>query len=219
MQQGNCLRNTPNRQSSTVMKQANGNRGTRIPATVRGQAAAWCRRVTMAWMLAPMTAIAFGPVASPAARHIHPGDGVVLNQAVRAAAGARIYLQHGRVVTGAGVAHREPYCYFHVYRDPSVIDSGFTIHPDLFAVKGLRSRIEYSQVPLPNVRYAMSDLFFQDYSAEYMITTVRLESAGQPRVRELKCGFFAVPFERSYITLEEIRGALGSIATLKLGQP
>ncbi len=201
------------------MKQAAGNPGTGIPKTARGRAPLWFRRVAMTLMLAPLAAIAFGPAASPATRHIHPGDEVVLHHSVQAAAGARVYLQHGKVVTGAGLAHRNPYCYFHVFRDPAVIDSGFTIHPDQFAVKGLRSRIEYSGVLLPNVRYAMSSLPIQDYSAEYMMTTVRLVSAGQPRVRELKCGIFAVPFERGYITLEEIQDALGGVVTLRLGQP
>ncbi|MXY64852.1 MAG: hypothetical protein F4206_01550 [Gammaproteobacteria bacterium] len=200
------------------MKQPTGNPGTGIPQTVRGRTVFWCRRIAMVLMLVPLGAGAFGSIATPAARQIHLGDEVELHHAVRAAAGARVYLQHGRVVAGADRAHREPYCYFHVFRDPQVIDSGFMIHPDLFTVKGLTSRIEYSGALLPNVRYAMSSLSFQDYSAEYMMTTVRLESASQPRVRELKCGIFAVPFERSYLTLEEIRNVLGNIVTLKLSQ-
>lgn len=172
----------------------------------------------MALMLIPLTAFGFGSGPSPATRHIHPGDEVVLHRSIGAASGARVYLQHGRVVAGNQLKHRQPYCYFHVYRDPAVIDTGFTIHPDRFAVKATGSRIEYSGVPLPNVRYAMSSMDWHDYSAEYMITTIRLGSASQPLVRELKCGIFAVPFERGYISLEEIRQTLGNLVALESGR-
>ncbi len=165
-------------------------------------------------LLAPGSLSAFGFGTSTASRSIGPGDEVVLNQSIQVKSGARIYLQFGQVSTRAALQHREPFCYFFAYRDPSVIDTGLTIHPDRFTVTRVHRRIEYSQGRRDFVQYATTRLM--DDSAENLMTRIQMTSKAQLHIRELKCGIFAVPLERNYLSLAEIQATLGDLVSLKL---
>ena len=169
------------------------------------------------WLLCSLPAAGYGPFTTPATRYIHAGDTVVLNRDLDAGAGSRIYLQHGKVVAKAEFRHREPYCYFHVYRDSAVISTPFSVSADRFSITGTGRSIEYSYDVTPGYTLAGLGFLTQDASEQFLMIRFALDSPSQPQVRWLKCGVFAVPNERNYLGIDEVRGALGDLVALEPG--
>jgi hypothetical protein len=164
-----------------------------------------------------VTASAYGPHNIPATSQIRAGDEVVLHQPLDAVAGSRIYLQHGKVVNGNAFQHREPFCYFHVYRDSAIINTAFRVTEDRFSITRTGRSIEYSMDSTPGYLLAAGGFFTQEASAQNMMIRFALDSPAQPDVRWLKCGIFAVPGERNYLAMEEVLETLGDLVTLNPG--
>lgn len=178
---------------------------------------------TVCCALFTVCAWSYGPFKTPATAYIKSGDSVLLNQEISARRGSKIYIQFGQVLPSTEVEQAKPFCYFHLYRDPSVIETeaslvagGFEIvktinHYDFGSLHGARLQLA-SRALQPSPRGWVT----QYASEKIIITRLKLKSADQPEVIELSCGIWAVLNERNHLSIDEIRTALGDVVTLEL---
>ena len=159
---------------------------------------------------------AYGPFKTPATKYIKIGDRIVLNQDISARRGSKIFIQFGEVVPRKEIEHAKPFCYFHLYRDPSIIDTEASLIADKFEIKKTVNHYEFALWKDEPLQLALKGFITQDASQRTMITRFKLQSVQQPEVIELNCGIWAVPNERNHLSIEEIRSALGSVVTFEL---
>ncbi|MGB5706105.1 MAG: hypothetical protein WBM41_04690 [Arenicellales bacterium] len=180
-------------------------------------AAACCALFTVcAW--------SYGPFKTPATAYIKSGDRVVLNQEISARTGSKIYIQFGQTMPSAEVEQAKPYCYFHLYRNPSVIDTEASLIAGEFEIVKTINFYDFGslhgaplQLASKALRPALRGWITQDASERIIITRLKLKSADQPEVIELSCGIWAVLNERNHLSIDEIHSALGDVVTLELG--
>ena len=169
-------------------------------------------------VLIPFAAVnAYGPHHVPASRYIHAGDSVSLNQPIAVNGGAKIYVQNGIVLPSRELNWAHPYCYFHLYRDPAVVTTPADLIADDFEIISRITRYDFVSLDQPGPIFATFGVSRNESASEMTIVTkLKLRSAKQPEVIALNCGIWAVPNERSHLSLQEIKGALGEIVTLNL---
>ena len=181
--------------------------------------------VIMAWSVGSTSALAYGVYQTPATGYIHSGDKVILNQSISTPGGAKIFLQNGKVKKRSEVRESVPYCYFHLRRSSEVIDTEASLSSEQFMVIRTSRRNDMVQNTQPweqprdqpQAVVAMT-IFDQDSSEKTLTTRIFLASNNQPEVIGLNCAVWAVPYERSHVTLEEIRKSLGKLVTLNLAE-
>lgn len=132
------------------------------------------------------------------------------------AASTRVWLQRGRV--GVGQDWWYPACNLEV----NTLDRerAQTVAPGRFDVVRVQ-RLEYAQVQT-TLAAAMSVAFRADYNGSSVTWIWQgyhlwLSSTAQPDVRQLTCvGAYSRPFEARPPSIDQIREALGTVATLHL---
>jgi hypothetical protein len=169
------------------------------------------------------SALAYGIYQTPATSYIHSGDKVILNQPISTPGGAKIFLQNGKVKKRSDVREATPYCYFHLRRSSELIDTEASLSSEQFTVARTNRQNEMVQSNQPwdqprdqPQKVIALTIFNQDSSEKTLTTRIFLASDNQPEVIGLNCSVWAVPYERSHVTLEEIRKALGDVVTLNL---
>ena len=193
--------------------------------------------VNLAVLLSILTGCASGPypITSPYFR-IPAGSRIELNQPLTILPKtARVYLQHGKVVSPAEKDRYQANCWFLSWK---VQETAQTIAADTFLVKGsLKSEdLVYN---LSNVMFASQSLqaditadvgvgigigigvgqnrglFASDtpMATEYT-TTLQIHSDRQPDIRQLACSHWDDPSSGEHLTLEKMQKALGNIATI-----
>lgn len=141
---------------------------------------------------------------------------LTLNRALTFAADrSAVFMQGGKLTTFAALNAYAPHCKFELH-DPA--PEPRTVNPDTFAIVGLREEIYLSQWP-PGRRTQIADSSMPSYFV--YATVMRLNSVQQPQAFQLTCqhwepGDSATP---RYLTLDEMRQALGDIATLQVTPP
>lgn len=158
----------------------------------------------------------YGQFNTPATAYIKSGDSLILNQEISVRSGARIYLQFGEAMLRSKVEEAKPFCYFHLYRDPSVIDTSASLVAGDFTISKTVNHYDMGFLHGQTLELAFNGFITQDASQRIIITRFTLESAEQPEVIGLNCGIWAVPNERNHLTIDEIRTALGDLVTLRL---
>ena len=159
---------------------------------------------------------AYGPFKTPATAYIKKGDRIVLNQDISTRTGSKIFIQFGEVIAGSEIKHAKPFCYFHLYRDSSIIDTEASLVADNFEIKKTTNHYEAALRAEKPVQVAVLGFITQDASQRTIITRFKLESPQQPEVIGLNCGIWAVPNERNHLSIEEMRSALGDVVTFEL---
>lgn len=132
---------------------------------------------------------------------------------------ARAYVQSSRQVSGVNQYH--PHCKFNVYH---VRDGPQVIQPDIFQITRIK---RYSGINFTNLPYrqtASVSLLSGDNGGDgarlvMFSTELSLQSSRQPEVMTLICQYFDEPALGRYLSLAEIRSALGAIATLNGADP
>jgi hypothetical protein len=158
----------------------------------------------------------YGQFRTPATAYIKIGDSVILNQEISVRSGARIYLQFGEAMMRSEVEEAKPFCYFHLYRDPSVIDTAASLKAGDFKISKTVNHYDMGFMHEQPLQLAFNGFITQDASQRIIITRFTLESTEQPEVIGLNCGIWAVPNERNHLAIEEIRTALGDLVALEL---
>lgn len=163
--------------------------------------------------------------------YTYPSGGrFILNQPLDVEAdSATVRLQYGRVVARNGVQEVHPYCIFEIN---TVRDRAQLIQPDSFDILGVRlsiSTIAASPEPYRVIPAGFGGSIGYDGYAGfgfdrrpshiYYKTEFTIRSARQPDVRAMTCQSNQMapgnPIMR-YLTVDEIRQALGSIFSLNL---
>ena len=149
--------------------------------------------------------------------HYPSGVHLTLNQSLEIPPGsATVRLQYGQVVARNGVQEQDPYCIFEL---STVAEGAQGVKPDVFSVTRVQrstSTIAGESLPTGFVKTGMGN----DSSGPtnyYYKTEFLLHSDSQPNVLEMTCQSNQnyTPIKR-YLTVAEIRQALGTIFMLSL---
>ncbi len=183
------------------------------------------------WLGVWLAGLAFGLVGCavgvtiPSGPTVVPvGSVVALRRPLTIPAGtARVTLQHGRASNGA--SEWDPSCAFTV---DEVSDGTQRIEPDRFHVVSFSQRRAPYGLAWRGVRVAAVGIgvgvggggvfgggFFDTSRRVVYVTFMRLHSDEQPQVRALECKVTSDPLGE-FLSVEQIREALGAIATLEL---
>lgn len=140
---------------------------------------------------------------------------LVLHRSVEIAPGQRsAYLQQGKLLPWYHVNQYAPYCALAVQAGRDVAQS---VGPDEFVVRNVSQRFLFTlALGQPRLVHAAVDRDGNGMTYEVVATAMDLNSARQPEVRALTCAHWGLPQGRSYLTVQDIRRALGSYFTLEL---
>lgn len=142
------------------------------------------------------------------------GGTIQLKQELSARAGARIYIQYGRVMGWTELTVLEPYCQFYVLRTAQELRQPLVIKPDTFVIERVFRKIDLTAVE--GLQLALGAIWYlHDLSQRTMSTYIELSSDAQPNVLRLICSRWADPVYWNHVSIEEIIDTLGEIAELK----
>lgn len=144
------------------------------------------------------------------------GSSVQLHQALSFYPGySRSFIQFGRAVTHEQIEEREPYCQFVRYEPPLALTTLRSMQVDEFIVTRSTKQKELAMAGISLlVSIGWKGLLERDDM--YLSATMKLFSAKQPEVVELKCTVYAAPDPWNCLSVNQIKATLGSIATLKI---
>lgn len=125
------------------------------------------------------------------------------------------YLQQGRLLRWYDVNLYAPYCALGLQGNREAARS---VEPGEFVVRrvSLQSLFMLAAGPLLRVARDRND---DGMTYEVVATVMELSSPEQAAVRSLTCASWGLPQGRTYLTVEQIRRALGSQVTLELAAP
>ena len=149
---------------------------------------------------------------------------LVLHRSVEIAPGQRAaYLQQGKLLPWYHVNQYAPYCALALQASREAAQS---VGPDEFVIRNVSQRFLFTLAdassaqagPLSRARlvHASSDRNGDGMTYEAVATVMDLYSGRQGEVRALTCVSWGLPQGRSYLTVQDIRRALGSFCTLEL---
>lgn len=124
---------------------------------------------------------------------------------------ASAHLQDGKLLPWYHVNQYAPYCALALQARRDVAQS---VGPDDFVVRKVSQRFLFTLAQARPVRTQRERSDAMTY--EVLATVMQLHSARQPEVRALTCASWGLPQGGSYLTVEQIRRALGAYFTLEL---
>jgi hypothetical protein len=151
---------------------------------------------------------------------VKQGSRLVLNRALTIPPNqVSVYVQNGEVKSQPDVDFYYPNCKFELY---SISEQQRRVEPDTFRVH--RVVDERNEVSLGQRTYAplggAVGLSMGDAPQVYNYTTVMyLESALQPDVFRITCQHWEDVFFDKYLSIEQMRQAMGGVFTLELATP
>jgi hypothetical protein len=175
------------------------------------------RRLTLPLLMLlslPLTGCQLGArLEEHVARFLPPANSrLVLKQALTIPAHtAHVNLQGGRVVSGSDIKQYYPYCRLEVNK---VLESEQNIDPDEFLIR--RAYNESQTAHAGGLQRAAHRVRVTSGGRLYLVyrTIFVLASNRQPGVRWMTCEHWAEAATGQYLTLEEIRNALGDVFAL-----
>lgn len=147
------------------------------------------------------------------ARHSVPVNSILtLNQALEfPPRQARIFFQHGQLMPYTQINKYDAYCEFEIN---TLKDSIQVIQPDNFTI--YKVSIDRRFVSRDQLFASLSMDMFRDQDIVGFSDDMYLSSERQPDVRKLSCLQWDDASDMSYLSIREIRQALGNIFTLRL---
>lgn len=144
---------------------------------------------------------------------VEVGSSMILNQPlIMPPNRASILLQYGKVVPSNNVNIYYANCSFEIN---TLSESSVTIHPDTFLI--YRVIDETISVSLQPNMYASLGMLADGGGSDFnYTTTMYLESKQQPDVLRLACMHWESTEDNNYLTIEQMRQALGDIITIEL---
>lgn len=144
---------------------------------------------------------------------------------------ARVYFQHGNVISPSEKDNYQPNCWFLSWK---VLEAAQTILPDTFLIKGSQKSQDFVH-HLANIKYAsrsgqvnidvgvgiavgngMNFLAGDRPVAAEFTTTLQIHSDKQPDIRQLACSHWDDPSSGKDLTVEQMQQALGSYVAIKI---
>jgi hypothetical protein len=151
---------------------------------------------------------------------VKPESRLVLNRALTIPPNqVSVYVQNGEVKSQPDVDFYYPNCKFELY---SISEQQRQVEPDSFRVHKVVD--ERNEVSLGYRTYAslggVAGLSMGDAPQVYNYTTVMyLASAQQPDVFRITCQYWEDVFVDKYLSIEQMRQAMGDVFTLELAKP
>ena len=150
---------------------------------------------------------------------------LVLRRSVEIAPGQHTaYLQQGKLLPWYHVNQYAPYCALALQASRDVAQS---VSPGEFVIRKVTQRFLFTLAAAPSAQagsalrqaqltHASRDRDGDGMTYEVVATVMDLHPGRQPEVRALTCANWGLPQGRSYLTVENIRRALGDYITLEL---
>ena len=147
------------------------------------------------------------------------GSSITLNQPLNFEIGySRTHVQFGKSVKPDELRKRYPYCRFYRYEHPDEMQSERSMQPDTFQVT--RS---YRAMDMPlsgsNGGFGMMPGFNSDGGPPDDNThnsILKIQSAQQPEIVELRCAVWTEPSINNYLTIAEIQEVLGEVVSIDM---
>ena len=130
------------------------------------------------------------------------GSKVQVNQDLSAVSGARVTIQYGRVIPRSEVSVIDPHCQFYLHRSREEMNDPVVVRPGTFTVKRVYQRQAYDGLQLAATQFVGDP-------TRYPTTVMELSSAQQPEVRDLRCAIWGTPYVEGFLTIDQMRAALG----------
>jgi hypothetical protein len=137
-----------------------------------------------------------------------PGTRIEVTQELSTGGGARLFIQYGAIKQRRDITVVEPYCQFVSTRPRSEFSESLVIQPEVFTVKRSYRRVDFAWAA--GVEVAEID------SNRDMSTIMELSSDIQPGIDRLTCLRWGSRWLDGYLTIEEMRGALGGLVQINL---
>jgi hypothetical protein len=155
-----------------------------------------------------------------------PGTIIELNETLTFSPGkSRSNIQNGTALGSGRFDHYQPWCQFYLHESKDVMKTTRTIEPDRFTVVSSGRNVDHTSTKPVELTFVSVGVGGPVYSrrlidgeigAQSLKTTMRLRSENQPQVRELRCAISDDPWSYNFLSINQIIGALGDVATLKL---
>lgn len=137
-----------------------------------------------------------------------PGTQIEVTRELSVGGGARLLIQYGEIKPRRDVAVIEPYCLFVSNRPRSDFNQPLVIEPGIFNVDRSYRRIDFTWAAGTEVAEIDSN---RDLS-----TIMELSSDTQPEIDRLTCTRWGSRWQDGYLTIRDMRGALGSLVRINL---
>ena len=174
----------------------------------------------MRWLVTVIfiaVATACSPVRDPSSPFytITAGSVLQLNQPVEfAPQQVSVFMQHGRLQAEALLDRYQPYCKLERYTRQ---EHATRVQPDRFVIKRVVEETELTtQLPMPPMASLL--LVGGDPSVYTYTTHLYLHSAQQPEVYRLSCMHWEDILDDRYLSVAQMREAMGPLFTLELAQ-
>ena len=127
---------------------------------------------------------------------------------------SRSFIQFGQPVSLNNIDEREPYCQFIRYEPPAALETQRTVQPDDFIITHSTQTIENSLSGF-SMKISIGSKGLGDRDDQTLSSILKLRSEKQAEIVKLKCSIFAQPDEWNYLSVNQIKGVLGHLATIK----
>jgi hypothetical protein len=122
--------------------------------------------------------------------------------------GARLFIQHGEIRRRRDVAVHEPYCLFVSNRPRSAFSEPLVVAAGVFTVTSSFRRLDYTSAEGTE----LADLD----SNRDLSTIMQLSSDTQPEIDRLTCSRWGSRILDRFLTIADMRGALGGLVNINL---
>ena len=144
------------------------------------------------------------------------GSELILNETIKIPAGrTSVYLQGGKVLPYSQIDPYNPHCQFDIRTKKDVPQ---TINKDKFVIYKIGHRIGglKRQIKVAGLRVFSGGNGNGGPSHETFATILYLRSENQPDILTMTCQHWADPTDAEYLTIKQMRKAMGSVFVLKL---
>ncbi len=179
------------------------------------------RQLLTALLISIIGACAQTPVrdASSVFYSIPAGSQLRLNQPLQIAPeSVSVFMQHGRLIAEPLIDRYQPYCKFELY---SMSETARRVAPDSFVVEKVVDETELTtqSPPDPAAGLLAGLMLVSDTPSIYTYAThLYLHSEIQPDVYRLSCMHWEDVQDDNYLTVAQMREAMGDILTLELAR-
>ncbi len=178
------------------------------------------RQFLTALLISIIAACAQTPVrdASSVFYSIPAGSVLRLNQPLQIAPqSVSVFMQHGNLIAEPLIDRYQPYCKFELY---SMSEAPRQVAPDLFVIEKVVDETELTTQLTPPAAGLLAGLMLvSDTPSIYTYAThLYLHSDIQPEVYRLSCMHWEDVQDDNYLTVAQMREAMGDLFTLELAQ-
>ena len=149
---------------------------------------------------------------------IPAGSVLRLNQPLQIAPeSVSVFMQHGNLIAEPLIDRYQPYCKFELY---TMSEAARQVAPDTFVIEKVVDETELTtQLTPPAARLLAGLMLVSDTPSIYTYTThLYLHSEVQPDVYRLSCMHWEDVQDDNYLTVSQMREAMGDIFMLELAQ-